>query len=224
MKIISLSSKLAHLEAADERVFRGYASVFYNVNSYGFAMERGAFDKVLEEGQVPAMFFNHNVDQVPIGTWKALEVDDIGLKVEGVLTPGIQLADDVYAAIRAGSVSGMSIGFDVAEDGIEEGTGFINRVDHLYEISVCTFPADGKARISEALSAELEAQISSCSKEQDFEDFLRDVGGLSRSRAKQFIAQFKASLKDQRDADLKKLEEDRFAEELKKLMAKNITF
>ena len=36
--------------------------------------------------------------------------------------------------------------------------------------------------------------------EKDFEDFLRDVGGLSRERAKQFVSQFK-QMSLQREAE-----------------------
>lgn len=224
MKIITLNSKLTRLESADNYVFRGYASVFDNINSYGFSVKPGAFDHVLEEGQTPAMFFNHDADAVPIGIWRALSVDDYGLKVEGQLTEGIQLADDVYRAIKHGSVNGMSIGFDCKPSGIDEKSGAILSIDHLYEISVCTFPADGKARISEALSAELENRIANCASIEDFEDCLRDAGGFSRTRAKQLIARMKQVFADQRDAEAVEAENSRLAAEIEKLAAKHISF
>lgn len=199
LRALKLTAKQARLSASG-RTFTGYATVYDNVNTYGFSIAAGAYDDLLKSGVKPRMFFNHDSWGVPIGIWTKLESDDIGLKVTGELTEGLEESDRILACLKHGSVDGLSvcIGFD---DDCILGSKII-KVLSLDEISVVTFPADERARITEALSAQLETQIKSLSNEKDFEDFLRDAGGLSRASAKQFISQAKSCLSAQRDAEL----------------------
>lgn len=199
-RIITLSAEDSRMQSLGERQFSGYASVFGNRNCYGFEIAKGAYDEVLSK-PVPLMFYGHNTDTVPIGKWVSMEADEHGLSVVGELTEGIQLAEDVHHALVHGTLNGLSvgIGFDPAD--FDRDSGVLHRVSDLYEISVVGRPADSSARITEALSAEMETAISALSAEKDIEDFLRDACGLSRSRAKQLMGQFKAILKSQRDAE-----------------------
>ena len=66
------------------------------------------------------------------------------------------------------------------------------------ELSVVTFPANGKARVSAVKAA---SEIGTM---REFERFLRDVGGFSHSQAKAIAASgFKASdPRDEAEADL----------------------
>jgi hypothetical protein len=64
----------------------------------------------------------------------------------------------------------------------------------LIEVSVVTFPANGKARVSAVKAADRVTTI------REFEDFLRDVGGFSHAQAKSIALRgFKAA--DPRDED-----------------------
>ncbi|MBS4768114.1 MAG: HK97 family phage prohead protease [Burkholderiales bacterium] len=195
LKLTSKNTQLSH----EGRTFTGYATVYDNVNTYGFSIAPGAYDEVLKAGAKPRMFFNHDSWGIPIGLWTKLESDETGLKVTGELTEGLEESDRVLACIKHGSIDGLSvcIGFD---DDCIEGSK-VTKILSLDEISVVTFPSDQRARITEALSAQMESQIKTLSTEKDFEDFLRDAGGLSRARAKQFISQAKSCLTAQRDAD-----------------------
>lgn len=179
--------------------FKGYASVFDGVDSYGDTITKGAFSECLET--MPKMFFNHDSSAVPIGKWTLAREDEIGLYVEGELTKGIPQADAVAAALAHGTVDGLSIGFTASGEGLafnEDTEGFvISKVDRLFEISVVTFPADNSARIAKAEGLDSVKSL---------EDFLRDAGGLSRGEAKAFISSAKAIFERerQRDADLAK--------------------
>lgn len=181
--------------------FAGYASVFGGVDSYGDTIVRGAYSSTLRTNGKPKMFFNHNMYTLPIGKWVKAAEDDHGLYVEGELTIGNSMAEDVYASIKHGTVDGLSIGYYLKKGDYEEtATGrIIKKVHSLVEVSVVAFPADGAARVdgtsvkADDLMVEAVNELETI---RDFERFLRDAGGLSKgltvalvSRAKAIFAQ-----------------------------------
>lgn len=188
--------------ADDGYTFRGYASVFGGVDSYGDTIAKGAFAECLKT-DTPKMFFNHNSSAVPIGKWNIVKEDDKGLFVEGELTKGIPEADQLALAMKAGTVDGMSIGFYADMDDLEindKTNGFlINKIARLIEISVVTFPADSAARVSKAEAID---------RVKDLESFLRDEGGFSAKEAKIIISKAKAINREaERDARSEKIAE-----------------
>ena len=91
--------------------FAGYASVFGGVDSHGDTILKGAFDTTLRRDGKPKMFYGHDsFAGIPIGKWLSAKEDDKGLFVEGELTPGVSLAEDVRAALKHGTLDGLSIG------------------------------------------------------------------------------------------------------------------
>lgn len=215
----------ANLEAADNDsgrwLFRGYASVFDSKNDYGFKIAPGAFSDVLSSGEKPAMFFNHDYRDVPIGKWLTLSEDEHGLAVEGELSQRVTRAKDVHGGLLDGTITGMSINIVFDENAIyyeSDGTGVLTKVSAMPEISLCTWPADPKARVSEALSAdEIDARIDAIKTERDFESFVRDAAGLSRRQAARLSRAEEAviSAKLQRDAAEKKAAEAKAEDEQK---------
>lgn len=176
----------------DTGVFEGYASVFGGVDSYGDTIIKGAYADTLANNGMPKMFYNHNVwDGMPIGKFAVAEEDDKGLFVRGELTPGMMISADVRAAMKHGTVDGLSVGgylsagdWNVRDDGVR----VISKWSKLVEISVVPFPADSAARIDiESVKSEVEA-INTI---RDFERFLRDAGGLSKGAAEVLAARAK---------------------------------
>ena len=208
-KTIDLSMKLAKLSAKEENgkwIVRGYATVFGNRNVYNFSISKGAYKDVLDAS--PKMFYNHLTWQnVPLGKWTKLEEDDTGLKVEGELTKGVAMASDVYAALKAGTIDGLSVSVGFNDDDVEEdedGSFRVLRVSALDEISICAFPADQKARVSETLSAdEIDDSIDGAKTVRDIEAVLRDAGRFSKRQAQSLISKLKGALSSelQRDAE-----------------------
>lgn len=180
--------------------FAGYASVFGGVDSYGDTIIRGAYASTLRQNGKPKMFFNHDSWSMPIGKWTKASEDDHGLYVEGELTIGNSKSDDVLAALKHGTLDGLSIGYYLKKGDYEETEAgrVINKVSNLVEISVVTFPADSAARVdlSSVKSDELLLDhVNELETVRDFERFLRDAGGLSKgltmalvSRAKTIFA------------------------------------
>lgn len=145
----TLSLESAELKfSASAGTFSGYASTFNGVDSYGDTIIPGAYKQALRAG-LPKMLFNHSSYDLPIGKWLSAKEDERGLFVEGELTPGNPQSDAVHAALKHGTVDGLSIGYYLKSGDYEEtDTGrTIKKISRLVEISVVTFPADGDALI-----------------------------------------------------------------------------
>lgn len=178
--------------AGESGRFSGYASKWNGVDSYGDTILKGAFANTLAVNGLPKMFFNHNWD-MPVGKWLVAKEDEIGLFVEGELTPNLSLAGDVHAAMKHGTLDGLSIGgylkkgdYDETDEGRQ-----IRSWSTLMEVSPVVFPADGKARIESVKSDDLMAAINEIESVREFERFLRDAGGLSKGAAVALTARVK---------------------------------
>ena len=182
--------------------FEGYGAVSGNVDSYGDVIQPGAFADTLaaaqKTGTWPAMLLQHGgwgmgaEDMTPIGIWTGLSEDGIGLKVQGKFADTVR-GREAYALLKMDprpAIDGLSIGYIPKEwtqrSKPEEPRRTLKKVD-LLEVSLVTFPANGKARVSAVKSLEEIASLA------DAEAFLREVGGLSKSQAVGFIARVKAA-------------------------------
>lgn len=171
--------------------FAGYASVFNQIDSYGDTILPGAYQKTLETNGMPKMFLQHKSWELPIGKWLAAKEDDHGLYVEGELTIGMTRADDTYAALKHGTLDGLSIGYRLSRDDYEFDSGsdmerrIIKNVSLLAEVSPVVFPADTHARID---LGSVKSEIDQIETIRDFEYFLRDAGGLSKGLTNALIS------------------------------------
>lgn len=194
-KTLSLSDCDIKLEGDSGR-FAGYASVFGGVDSYKDTIIKGAYEYTLRKNGKPKMFVQHDSSGLPVGKFLSAKEDDHGLLVEGEFTPGMARAEEARAALKHGTVDGLSIGYMLRKGDFEEtesGGRMIKRVSTLLEVSIVTFPADSAARID--LSS-VKSDIDQLETIRDFERFLRDAGGFSKgltealvSRAKVVFAQ-----------------------------------
>lgn len=191
----NLQIEAVNLKFAEEgRKFSGYASVFGGVDSYGDTIMPGAYKQTIANRERPIqMRFNH----LPgvIGKWTRIEEDEKGLFVEGELTPGHSKAEDAYALLKHGAISGLSIGYrPVKAVENQHGGVDLHEID-LVEISVVESPADMAAQISDVKSA-----IEQAETRKEFEELLRNAGGFSRADAKALVSRIK-SLGHRNDGD-----------------------
>lgn len=191
-KTLDLSEVELKVEGPDEEgTFSGYASKFNSVDLVGDTFVPGAWTKAIEGLKNLPIFFNHNSNEVPIGKYTKVEQNARGLKVEGQLLMTIPKAKEVYEAMKAGIVSGLSVGFELTKDGYDmkdDGGLLIKEVSRLREVSICTFPCEPKAQITAVKSEDLNTI-------RDIEKFLRDLG-LSKSQTLAFISKAKAVFAD----------------------------
>lgn len=142
--------------------FSGYGAVFNNTDSYGDVIAPGAFSQTLEEwnarGKRPPMLLQHGGwaigadDMLPIGEWTHMEEDGRGLKMSGRLFAlNTERGQYIYEGLQAGALDGLSIGFMVKEstNGTkpDEPDRLLTKID-LWEVSIVTFPANPKARVT----------------------------------------------------------------------------
>lgn len=174
--------------------FSGYASVFGGTDSYGDTIVKGAFDLTLRKNGKPRMFYNHDWT-MPIGKYLAAKEDDHGLFVEGEFTPGMSLSGEVRAAMKHGTIDGLSIGGYIKKGDYDETeTGrVIRKWSNLVEVSPVVFPADASARVDlgTVKGADFEAALAEVETIRDFERFLRDAGDFSKGAAIALVARAK---------------------------------
>lgn len=166
--------------AVDEAAgtFKGYASVFGNVDSYGEVVAAGAFAESLKaikaSGDPLPILWQHKWDTV-IGGATELKEDEKGLYTAGEL-----LINDLPESKRAHTlmtkrlVTGISIGYYVEDSSFDEKKGIrtLKKLD-LKEYSIVTFPANGLARVDEVKSKLMAGEKPTI---RAFEELLREKG------------------------------------------------
>lgn len=108
-------------------------------------IKRGALDSAdLTDAR---LLYNHDLNKVPLArTPKTMQFinDPAGLKMVANL-PDTEEARSVHTAVERGDLSGMSFAFKVPVGGDTydraTNTRTINRIEKVYEVSICPFPA-----------------------------------------------------------------------------------
>lgn len=179
---------------AASMTFEGYGAFFGNVDSYGDVIIPGAFADTLstarKSGQWPAMLSQHGgfgmsaEDMTPVGVWTDLAEDGKGLRVAGKLADTPR-GRELYTLMKMDprpAINGMSIGYSAKEwtgrTKPDEPRRTLKKID-LFEVSLVTFPANGKARVSQVKGADMT--------EREFERLLTQESGFSRSEARVII-------------------------------------
>lgn len=194
MKFLNLPTEFKAL--GDAGSFSGYAAVFGNVDLGGDVIERGAFKEFAKnkDGKVTVLWQHGSRD--PIGV-ASVDQDEKGLRFDGQLVLEDPTARKALAHMKAGSVNGMSIGFDVLDGGAETMNSGVRKITaaKLWEISPVTWGMNPLAGIDSVKSA---AQIKNI---REYEEFLREAG-FPRAAAKALAAGGWTRLDGQRDVDV----------------------
>lgn len=185
-----METKLLAVEAlelkldANRKAFAGYASVFNATDAYNDTIHPQAYDRTVQRksGERPIrMRWNHHGPV--IGKWTRIEPDSKGLYVEGELTPGHSVAEDVHALLKHGAVDGMSIGYLPRKaESLTDGRRLLTDIE-LIEISVVEEPADLGAKVND-----VKDMIAAATTLAECERILRSAGGFSRADATAAVA------------------------------------
>lgn len=163
----------------------GYGSVFGVKDAYDDIIAAGAFKASLAEhksaGTMPAMLWQHEPDE-PIGVWTEMTEDAKGLRIKGQLALETTRGKEAHALLKMGALNGLSIGFVSKQWSYDRETDIrtLTEID-LWEVSLVTFPANGKARVTNVKAAEEMAAP------KDAERILRDAG-FSKQDATAFVS------------------------------------
>jgi HK97 family phage major capsid protein/HK97 family phage prohead protease len=146
-----LAYSILHVKSLDteRRTFSGLAST-PELDRQGHRVDP---DGATYRNPVPLLLFHDQ--KSPIGTLTLLEATADGIPVEGSL-PTIEeegklrdRIDEAWQSIKAGLITGLSIGFRVLDDGIKflrDGTAHITKYE-VVEVSLVTIPANMSASI-----------------------------------------------------------------------------
>lgn len=186
----------------DDGTFSGYGSVFGVVDTYNEVVAKGAFKESLRElkakkRSVPVLW-QHRAD-TPIGIWDKLSEDDTGLMGEGhLLHSEVGQAKEALALMKAGAVTGLSIGYWVRQASYDEKTGIRTLIKlDLVEISLVTFPANDAARVDAVKRKLANGALPTL---PEFESILREAG-FSKSQAAVIANRGLKHLLDRRESD-----------------------
>lgn len=169
----------------DDGTVEGYGSVFGVRDNYDDVIAKGAFIDSLKShkaaGTMPAMLWQHDADK-PIGVWTEMVEDEKGLRIKGQLAMETVKGKEAHALLKMGALNGLSIGFMSKEWSYDRETEVrtLTAID-LWEVSLVTFPANEKARVTNVKSADEMATP------KDAEKALRDAG-FSKSDATAFVS------------------------------------
>lgn len=169
----------------DDGSVEGYGSMFGVKDAYDDIIAAGAFNASLaahkSAGTMPAMLWQHDSSE-PIGVWTEMSEDSKGLRIKGRLALDTVRGKEAHALLKLGALNGLSIGFVSKQWAYDRESDIrtLTEVD-LWEVSLVTFPANSKARITNVKSAdELAAP-------KDAERILRDAG-FSKQDATAFVS------------------------------------
>jgi len=138
----------------DERgFFTGYASVFGIVDSLGEMIKPGAFRNTLAEREGFALCWNHDI-QEPVGLINA-EEDSNGLRIAGRINTDVQRGKELRSLAIQGAVTGLLIGFATVRHEWRDKIRIIKELK-LFEVSLCLWPANPAARISDVKARQVE--------------------------------------------------------------------
>lgn len=189
----------------DSGLVTGYASIYGNVDLGGDVISNDEpFKEFVKnaDGKV-IMLFAHDSGSgwsstasggMPIGAAEVSQ-NSKGLKFEAQLVMDDPFVKRVHTHMKANTLSGMSVGYDVLPGGskiLESGIRQLNAL-RLWEISCCLWGMNPKAGIDTVKSFPQFNTIREC------EAWIRDEFGLTRDAAKEFVARFKKSLLGARD-------------------------
>lgn len=189
----------------DSGTFIGYGSVFGNVDGGNEVVVKGAFTESLvaraAKGRKLPILWQHRSGE-PIGVYESVKEDDHGLLMSGrLLINDVQRAKEAYALLKAGAVTGMSIGYGVLDDQVDSKSRvrYLKKLQ-LEETSIVTFPMNDAARIEVVKSMDNILKSGRVPSLPEFEDFLCEAG-FSKTQSKAIAGNGLRKLLDRCEAD-----------------------
>lgn len=171
---------------SDDGTIEGYGSVFGVRDNYDDVVAAGAFATSLNahkaDGTMPAMLWQHDANE-PIGVWTEMVEDAKGLRIKGQLALDTTRGKEAHALLKLRALNGLSIGFISKQWAYDRETDVrtLTEID-LWEVSLVTFPANEKARVTDVKAAADELVAP-----KDAERILRDAG-FSKADATAFVS------------------------------------
>lgn len=133
----------------DEGRFSGSAAVFGNVDKGNDVIVAGATTKTIQENPEVPIFWVHEYELVPIGIGTLSTDSKKVTRIEGQLfLESSELAREVYGAMKAGAVKGLSVGYNTIKRYFKSGVRYLQEIA-IGEVSLCPFPMNPLAEVDD---------------------------------------------------------------------------
>lgn len=162
----------------DEGHIEGLAAGYGNVDFGGDVMLPGSISKsIAGKSRIP-MLMQHDHKR-PVGVWTQFNETADGLLVKGRFAMSTVAGKEAHALVKDGAIGGLSVGMHNVK------ARFVGKARHifeamLHEISLVTVPMNERTQV---LSVKDILDGGDLPTVRQFEDFLRDAGGFSKSLA-----------------------------------------
>ena len=159
----------------DNGNIKGLAIGYGDTDTGGDVVERGSVQ--LEGRKTIPMLMHHDRKQ-PVGVWTEFNDREDGMHVKGRFSTSTA-AREAREDVKLGAITGLSMGFITQKHRFEGKTRRLLQLG-LHEISLVTVPMHNRTRImsvKDILGAGEQPTV------RQFEEFLRDAGGFSKSVA-----------------------------------------
>lgn len=162
----------------DDGNITGLAVGYGNVDHGGDRVMPGAISaSIAGRKSLPMLLFH---DQTrPAGVWNSFQEVSDGLLVKGRFSMSTAHGKDAHGLAKDGALGGLSMGYKTLKHRFEGKTRQLIEVA-LHEISLVTIPMNDRTRV---ISVKDILEGGNLPTVREFEEFLRDAGGFSKSLA-----------------------------------------
>lgn len=167
------------IKAIDESGYiAGIAAGYGNIDHGGDVIMPGALTKAIAgRKSVPMLLFHDH--KRPVGAWQKFDESGEGLHVEGKIAVKSDAGREAHALVESGALSGLSIGYKTLRHRFEGKTRQLHELS-LHEVSLVPVGMNDRAVITQIKSILEGGELPSV---REFEEFLRDAGGFSKTLA-----------------------------------------
>jgi hypothetical protein len=184
------------IKAIDEAGYiAGIAASYGNVDHGGDLIMPGALTKAIAgRARVPMLLFHDHTR--PVGAWSKFDETGEGLNVEGKIAVKSDAGRDAHALVESGALSGLSIGYKTLKHRFEGKTRQLHELS-LHEVSLVPVGMNERAVVTQIKSI---VEAGGMPSVREFEEFLRDAGGFSKSLAAAIAAKATPHLRGEPEA------------------------
>jgi HK97 family phage prohead protease len=162
----------------DEGHITGLAAGYGNEDFGGDVMLRGSITKsIAGKSRIPMLMF-HKHDR-PAGVWTGFTETDDGLLVKGRFAMSTSAGKEAHALVKDGALGGLSVGLNNVKARFVGKSRHIHEAN-LHEISLVTVPMNERTQVFSVKDILDGGELPTV---RQFEDFLRDAGGFSKTLA-----------------------------------------
>lgn len=165
-------------DVGEDGAIEGFAATYGNVDFGGDVILPGAFTKALKGLKSLPMLLFHD-QRRPVGVWNKFEDTPRGLKMGGRISTATAEGEQAHLLAKDGALAGLSIGYRTLKERYTEKARELIELG-LHEVSLVSVPMNDKAVVT-AVKEMVEA--GGMPSVRQFEEFLRDAGGFSKTVA-----------------------------------------